>query len=1034
MSFSNSGYSNHLRQTANESCRVVHDEEERQELQELLARLGNAWSPSSGVEGTASTHPYPELQDVDMDADPILFEGDYFGVYDPAFLEPDTPRAICGQSCAHDVHDNNNADDANTGIIPIWASPADSLLDSDESEEDNDADKFNVIAWHDTPQTDPICLEDASLDDGSSDLDPSFASAANSDSVGVQHRPPTAETLNSHPQGQTPAEPLISESSRQEAEDNLQRVGGHKTFVVPFPGGKAGAPLSTNIDHAATYEGYGAEGAMPLSKVSPYWPFTSKLDWEVAQWAKKRGPGSTSLTELLQIETVVERLGLSYSTSRELNNIIDRRMSAGRPPFERHEIDVAGEIFEVYYRDVIACVRALFGDPDLASQLLVAPERHYADEDNTVRVYFDMNTGQWWWTVQKALERMKEGATVIPIIISSDKTQLTLIGNKTAYPVYMTIGNLPKDVRSKPSRNGQILLAYLPTSKLEHITNQAARRRMLANLYHACMRRVLEPLQSAGADGLRMASGDGVIRRGHPIFAVHVGDYPEQLLVTGCKNGECPKCPIARTEIGAEMDGHRPLRDLGQVLDALSALDEGPRAYTNACREAGIKPLYHPFWEDLPYTNIYHAITPDLLHQLYQGVVKHLVSWVREAYSADELDARCARLPPNHSLRHFARGISKLSRVTGSEHQDICRILLGLVIGLPLRNGASSVRLVRATRALLDFLYLAQYPAHTSETLTLLENALRAFHENKGIFVDLGIREHFKLPKLHFLDHYRRCIELYGTTDNYDTQYSERLHIDFTKNAYRATNRKDELSQMTVWLERREKIDRHAAYIRWCLRSVVPTVQSSPAALVPPPPPSRSRGGRPYAGTSLARRPRLEMTRHPSVKAVSFDDIVDAYGATYFRDALARFVIERCDFTSALSPAEIERKSAGVYFTFRKVPVFHRIKIWNDDPQDILSTLPQVGDNIHVQPMRKNKHGNEVPARFDTVLVNTGTGGPTGVLADGLAQGYRVAQVRVVFKIPKNALAVLFPDARIARPQHLAYVECYLDRFGVEHV
>ncbi|KAJ6565412.1 hypothetical protein B0H10DRAFT_1842561, partial [Mycena sp. CBHHK59/15] len=32
--------------------------------------------------------------------------------------------------------------------------------------------------------------------------------------------------------------------------------------------------------------------------------------------------------------------------------------------------------------------------------------------------------------------------------------------------------------------------------------------------------------------------------------------------------------------------------------------------------------IYHPFWEGLPYTNIFQAISPDILHQLYQGIVK----------------------------------------------------------------------------------------------------------------------------------------------------------------------------------------------------------------------------------------------------------------------------------------------------------------------------------------------------------------------------------------------------------------------------
>jgi hypothetical protein len=37
---------------------------------------------------------------------------------------------------------------------------------------------------------------------------------------------------------------------------------------------------------------------------NPYHPFSTKLDWEVACWAKKRGQGSNALTDLLNIEGV----------------------------------------------------------------------------------------------------------------------------------------------------------------------------------------------------------------------------------------------------------------------------------------------------------------------------------------------------------------------------------------------------------------------------------------------------------------------------------------------------------------------------------------------------------------------------------------------------------------------------------------------------------------------------------------------------------------------------------------------------------
>jgi hypothetical protein len=86
---------------------------------------------------------------------------------------------------------------------------------------------------------------------------------------------------------------------------------------------------------------------------------------------------------------------------------------------------------------------------------------------------------------QTSLESQQPGTTVIPIILSSDKTQLTLFRSKAAYLVYLTIGNIPKSIHRKPSCHAQMLVGYIPTTKLEGMTNQAARCRALANLFHS---------------------------------------------------------------------------------------------------------------------------------------------------------------------------------------------------------------------------------------------------------------------------------------------------------------------------------------------------------------------------------------------------------------------------------------------------------------------------------------------------------------------------------------------------------------------
>ena len=66
----------------------------------------------------------------------------------------------------------------------------------------------------------------------------------------------------------------------------------------------------------------------------------------------------------------------------------------------RHEVVVGGESFELYARDIIECIRALWADPEFLPYLVFEPERHYADDDHTIRMYHDMNTGKWWWATQ----------------------------------------------------------------------------------------------------------------------------------------------------------------------------------------------------------------------------------------------------------------------------------------------------------------------------------------------------------------------------------------------------------------------------------------------------------------------------------------------------------------------------------------------------------------------------------------------------------------------------------------------------------
>ncbi|KAJ3987299.1 hypothetical protein F5890DRAFT_1472384, partial [Lentinula detonsa] len=556
---------------------------------------------------------------------------------------------------------------------------------------------------------------------------------------------------------------------------------------------------------------------------------------------------------------VCENLNLSYRNADQLNAIIDTQLPSMCPKFQRQEVVVQGQAYEMYFRDILECLKSLYGDAEFIEYLKFAPERHYENVRCEDQLFHDMYTGGWWWSTQERLDKHAgPGRTIIPILLSSDKTQVTLFRNKTVYPVYMTIGNIPKELRRKPSRRAYILVGYLPTTSLEHIKSPSSRRRSLANLFHACMRNIVRPLEAVGATGLVMASGDGVKRHCHPIFAAYISDYPEQVVVTCCISGNCPRCIIPRQVIGENTDPY-PSCQLRLILETLQMANDSASAFIKACRDANVKPVFDPFWAHLPYSNVYTSITPDILHQLYQGVFKHMKNWVIDTYGAHEIDARCRCLPPNHNVRIFTKGISTLQHVSGVEHAQMSSFILGLIAEAPLPGGMSNTRLVRCLRGLIDFLYLSQYPVHSTHSLNLLSNALHCFHENKAIFIDLGIRSDFRIPKIHFMNHYVDDIQGMGTLDNFNTEYTERLHIDLAKQAYCATNKKDELSQMALWLERKEKVMKHAAHLEWVKAGKHPPLRSH---WVPP-------------GMNPTRT--LKMTKHPSVNRVKVTDVIQHY-------------------------------------------------------------------------------------------------------------------------------------------------------------
>ena len=243
-----------------------------------------------------------------------------------------------------------------------------------------------------------------------------------------------------------------------------------------------------------------------------------------------------------------------------------------------------------------------------------------------------------------------------------------------------------------------------------------------------------------------------------------------------------------------------------------------------------------------------------------------------------------------------------LSQWTGKEHKEMEKVFIGILAGI------APARILAAACGLLDFIYYAQYQSHTTDTLQRMQEALNLFHVNKDVFVDEGICKDFNIPKIHSLLHFVDSIVLFGSLDGFNSELPERLHIDYAKKGYRASNKRDYVVQMTCWLQRQEALDLRAAYLQWLNVLIEPKNDSGQEPEEP-----TDDGEAEYhreARIADAILTELKTEQAPSftykiAKKSPFPNtpvshLTSAYGATEFLPALQSFLNEH--MPSSLNP------------------------------------------------------------------------------------------------------------------------------------
>ena len=144
------------------------------------------------------------------------------------------------------------------------------------------------------------------------------------------------------------------------------------------------------------------------------------------------------------------------------------------------------EVHFVIYKRLEELIAFLIGHRPFADDLTYAPCRTFNDDvEPPARMYHELHSADWWWETQ---EKLPLGATVVPVIILVDKTQLLMHqGDVVAWPVYITIGNLNREARRKRTTPAALLAGFVPPIKKDANIDKYAQRRA----YHYAMAWIL---------------------------------------------------------------------------------------------------------------------------------------------------------------------------------------------------------------------------------------------------------------------------------------------------------------------------------------------------------------------------------------------------------------------------------------------------------------------------------------------------------------------------------------------------------------
>ncbi|KAL5536493.1 hypothetical protein ACEPAF_315 [Sanghuangporus sanghuang] len=728
-------------------------------------------------------------------------------------------------------------------------------------------------------------------------------------------------------------------------------------------------------------------------RANPYYPFSCFTDFEVGKWLVELGISQSKIDEFFKLKYVQDR-PLSFDSSNALRKKVEQLPSP--PCWKEAEVEVPGaktqHPLKLFYRDALECFEYLFGNPVFNGKMEFVPQKVWQG-DRAERLYSEMMTGDLVWDVQS---KVSPGETLGLVILASDKTHLTNFqGDKECHAVYLTCGNIHKDLRRKATSRSWMLIGQIPIAKF--MEDKEVAGMLAARLYHRCMDIILENMKRCSHTPKLIVDPAGDRRLVRTIAAALQADLPEMHTIACTSQRVSPVSTAEQADFGDGKQhklrkGQSTLKEIDSLLSHTS-----PRNFIHfqkIAKEKGLNGVQEPFWRDWKFADPSVVLAPDALHQWHKFFANHPLKWAVSLLGKEEYDKRLSALQPHIGYRSFPRGVTKFKQHSLRETRDLECSLVAILQGHP----RVELETLKAFRALKDFIYTAQYESQSTGTLKDMDKYIKIFHRHKKALSNAGVRDgmqkrgEFCIPKMELLMHVVQAIRMLGSAPQFSTEQSERAHITECKQPYKLTNHRSYQEQMCRRLDNLLRVHVVSQLVLWeeCRKQA--GLSSQEADLDPKENTCLTKQMSEKLRQKFLPQPVEDISMNEmAVRGdnstwllnfhfdhihVKFDSVEPRYGAAQFQEELLKY----------LKDQHHHQPFEGFRMPFNELFIWWSVRVQLKDPQD--ESSPQPLQRISARPKTALK-----PACFNFVLVNGASKlGIYGIVGDHFA-----AQLRMVF-------------------------------------